>query len=121
MMRYRLSSRAKNDKLNIFNYYRRYASIKIAMRIIADIDHTIRSLTFHPYLGHLEPSLEEFPQSFRCLVDVPNYKIIYWVENNTVKIATLFDCRQQPQDLYRIINSQSDWICEPPVEYKTTE
>jgi Plasmid stabilization system protein len=118
MMRYIYSPRAQKDLNNIFDYYSEVNSVKVAMRIVNSIQSSIKQLIDFPNLGRIEPLLEEFPQGFRCLVNVPNYKIIYWIDDCVVKIATIFDCRQQPQYLYKIIESRSNWMCEPEVKYK---
>ncbi|MCD4833189.1 MAG: hypothetical protein K8R31_05275 [Bacteroidales bacterium] len=33
---------------------------------------------------------------------VGNYKIIYWIEDNYIKIATIFDCRQNPEKFKKV-------------------
>ena len=117
-MKYRLYPLAKKDLRAIKDYYISVSNPAAGMRIVESVISCIELLSSHPQLGHLEPILEEFPHCFRCLVDVPNYKIIYWVEEDTIKIATVFDCRQRPQRIYHLINNRTDWVCEPPVEYK---
>lgn len=118
MVMLKWSSRAKKDLRIIYKWYTKQAGEKIANRIVGDIRSAACLLTTHPHLGYFEPMLEEFPQNFRTLVDVPNYKIVYWVENDIVKVATVFDCRQRPGKIYQIINGRTDWVCEPQIEYK---
>jgi len=119
MLKYKYSAMAKKDLRVIATYYYDKGGMKVADKILNSLSETVNALTTQPNLGYIEPDLEEFPQCFRCLVNVPNYKIIYWVEDETVKIATIFDCRQRPQQLYYLINKRTDWVCEPPVEYIT--
>lgn len=38
------------------------------------------------------------PEDFRYLVE-SNFKIIYWIENNKITIASVFDCRQNPENM----------------------
>lgn len=113
------SPRAKNDMVRIATFYKSVASPTIALKIIKNLHNNIKLLCRFPFLGHIEPWLEDYPQCFRSLVDVPNYKIVYWVEEEYVKIATIFDCRQAPERLYKIIEQHKDWICEEEEEYKT--
>jgi len=119
MLKYKQSTQARKDLRAINKYYVEKAGEEISFKIISSILKSIKLLTTQPNLGYIEPDLEEFPQCFRCLVNVPNYKIIYWVEDDTIKIATVFDCRQRPQLLHYLINNRTDWVCEPPVEYIT--
>ncbi|NDV59748.1 type II toxin-antitoxin system RelE/ParE family toxin [Bacteroides sp. 519] len=117
-MIYRLSPQAENDLMAIEIYYTGVGNKQAGNRIVDSIISCIHTLIHHPYLGHPEPMLQEFPQSFRTMVNVPNYKIVYWVEEDIVKIATIFDCRQFPMKLHNLINKGNMWICEPQVEYK---
>lgn len=112
-MIYRLSPQAEDDIDAIEKYYKNIGNPIAGDNIIDSIECCIKALTSHPYLGHLETMLEEFPQCFRTLVNVPNYKIIYWMEEDIVKIATVFDCRQHPMKMYRIISEGETWLCEP--------
>jgi len=64
-MRYKLSPRATNDEREIFDYYLECAGLEIATRIYFKIEHAIMQLADNPHLGHIEPTLEDFSQSFR--------------------------------------------------------
>ncbi|GEM_PF-814857 len=117
VIKLRLSPRARKDIKKIYTWYKQEANEKVAANITDDIKAAIKSLATHPNLGYIEPDLESFPQSFRTYVLVPNHKIIYWLDDDFVKIATVFDCRQKPKELVYIINTKTDWICDPPAEY----
>ncbi len=119
-MKLRISPRAKRNLREIYTWYKKQVNDKVAKNITDDITNAINLFRSHPNLGHIEPELNSFPQSFRSYVLAPNYKIIYWTENDLVKIATIFDCRQRPETLTYIINTQTDWLCEPRVEYEKT-
>ena len=83
----------------------------------------IESLQSFPGLGHVEPSLTDYPQCFRTFVQHANLKILYWVEDHIVKIALIFDTRQSPDKLRYIIEHHSSWVCEDvavPYEKKKT-
>ena len=56
------------------------------------IDRTIQ-LEKHPSSGQRELLLANRKFDYRYLVE-SNYKIIYWIEDNYIKIASVFDCRQ---------------------------
>lgn len=83
-------------------------------KIIDDIQEIFATLRDFPGLGKIEPLLAGYPQCFRSFVQHPNLKIIYWVEDGTVKIALLFHTRQAPEQLRYTIESRTDWVCEPP-------
>lgn len=116
-MKYKYSPRARKDRRAIYTYYSDKAGKKVARNILSSIHQSVKLLPNYPNLGYIEPQLEDFPQCFRTLTDIPNYKIIYWIEEDIVKIATVFDCRQRPETLRHIIETDPNWLCEPMVEY----
>ncbi len=86
---------------DIFDYYKNAASLKIARKLVNHIiDRTIQ-LEQKPNSGPKEPLLSNRKFEYRYLVE-GNYKIIYWIENNYIIIATVFDCRQNPEKMKNI-------------------
>lgn len=86
---------------DIFNYYKDEASIRIARKLVKQIiDRTIQ-LEKNPNSGTKEPLLSERKFEYRYLVE-GNYKIIYWKQDSYIKIATVFDCRQNPEKMKEI-------------------
>jgi len=86
---------------DIFNYYKDKASLKVARKLVKQIiDRTIQ-LEKNPNSGPKEPLLSDRKFEYRYLVE-GNYKIIYWKESNYIKIATIFDCRQNPEKMDNI-------------------
>ena len=59
-------------------------------------------LTF-PLAGKEEDVLKENPKNYRSLVACKHYKLIYRIEKNIIKIVAVWDCRQNPKKLKRII------------------
>lgn len=51
-----------------------------------------------PRIGQKEDLLTHMNKEIRYLIE-GNYKIVYWIDDNIVSIATVFDCRQTPQKL----------------------
>ena len=80
---------------DIFDHYKFTAGVEVARKIVDSIiDATLR-LETQPRIGQREELLKERTLEYRYLVQ-GNYKIIYWIEEPFVKIATVFDCRQNP-------------------------
>jgi plasmid stabilization system protein ParE len=82
----------------IFDYYKEKASIKIARKLVTLIIDKTLQLEKNPHSGPKEPLLSGRKFEYRYLVE-GNYKIIYWIEENYIKIATVFDCRQNPEKM----------------------
>lgn len=80
---------------DIFVYYKINASNEIAHSIVGKIVEATNRLETQPLIGQTEPLLKERQNNYRYIVE-SNYKIIYWIEKPYVKIATVFDCRQNP-------------------------
>ncbi len=89
------SGRAERDLQQIFNYLNSVTSERIALKVIGRIYAKANILERHPKAGPCEISLEAKPEGFRYLVE-GNYKIVYFIEANTVVISFIFDCRQNP-------------------------
>ena len=84
--------RASNELDAIHQFYSEFASEQVAKRRIGKIIHSVDLLQTMPYLGRKD---EEFThiRSYRYLV-VLTYKVYYFVEDDGVYIASIWDCRQ---------------------------
>ncbi|NHB68940.1 type II toxin-antitoxin system RelE/ParE family toxin [Perlabentimonas gracilis] len=92
-------SELSTKQLNyIFDYYSIKASPSIAKNIVNKIVDRVEILLKNPVSGPKEELLSEMSEDFRYLVE-SNYKIIYWQENETITIASVFDCRQNPEKM----------------------
>lgn len=86
---------------DIFDYYSLEANPRIAKKIINKIIDRISILEDNPLAGPKEKLLSGYPEDFRYLVE-SNYKIIYWKKENVITIASVFDCRQNPEKIKKI-------------------
>ncbi len=86
---------------NIFDYYKLTAEIKTARKLITQIvDRTIQLENF-PKSGSVEQLLLKRDKEYRYLIE-GNYKIIYWIEEPFIKIASIYDCRKNPINIKKI-------------------
>ncbi len=67
---------------------------EIRDRILAKAD----ALLLNPYIGQIEEYLEHLEKNHRRIID-GNYKILYRIENETIYITDIFDCRQDPSKM----------------------
>ena len=84
-----------NKLEDIFDYYKTNAGIDVARKIVDSIIDATIALENQSRIGQPEELLKHRDLEYRYLVE-GNYKIIYWIEEPLVKIATVFDCRQNP-------------------------
>ena len=74
------------------------ASQEVADRIVVGIFAVTRQLEELPYSGQFEPWLEHQGLGHRRVV-VGNYKVVYRVLEEEVRIVDVFDSRQDPDKM----------------------
>lgn len=92
---------ALNNIEDIFEYYKFKASVRIARKLVKKLVKSTLQLQNSPKIGTKEELLANRKLEYRFLV-VENYKIIYWIEDNYIKIATVFDCKQNPEKIKKL-------------------
>lgn len=80
---------------NIFDFYSKKASKKVAHKIRKDILDSAKQLLKNPDSGQFENNLLKLNQNHRYLV-CGNYKVIYRTEDELIIISDIFDARQNP-------------------------
>jgi plasmid stabilization system protein ParE len=80
---------------DIFKYYYENAGLKIAQKLKNQIYNRTNQLVTFPESGPRELLLSARRFNYRYLIE-GNYKIIYLIDNQSIKIASVFDCRQNP-------------------------
>jgi plasmid stabilization system protein ParE len=93
------SDNAKQQLRDIFDYYQVSASKKVALKMTREIWQTAKPLAKFPFMAPIEPLLAEFSETFRSFVVRDIYKIIYYVDNDTVYVVSVWDCRQDPHKM----------------------
>lgn len=93
---------SENQLDEIFDYYTSVAGLNVASKIVQQIILSPEVLKNNPELGQIETFLENHNIQYRYLVKW-NYKIIYSIdfENSHIKIADVFDTRQNPIKIKR--------------------
>lgn len=92
---------ALNNLEDIFEYHKFKASIDIARKLVKKIVDSTILLQNSPKIGRIEELLRHRKFEYRFII-VGNYKIIYWIEDNYIKIAAVFDTRQNPEKIKKI-------------------
>ena len=84
--------RASNELDAIYQFYCQLAGEQVAKRRVRKIIHCVDNLESMPYLGRKD---EEFThiREYRYLV-VMTYKVYYFIEDDGIYIASIWDCRQ---------------------------
>ncbi len=61
----------------------------------------VREYFLIPEMAAIEPLLLERQEQFRSLVVRKNYKVVYYIQNTTVFITDIWNCRQDPDNLLK--------------------
>ena len=70
----------------------------ISFKTISDLRNRTKVLKDYPFIGQKETFLNARTEEFRYLLE-GNYKIIYWVDKDIIRIYSIFDTRQNPEKL----------------------
>ncbi|MDL2255526.1 type II toxin-antitoxin system RelE/ParE family toxin [Parabacteroides sp. OttesenSCG-928-K15] len=104
-MEVKWSTEALGDLRRIYIQHS-FKSRKAAQRICAQILSEANILINHPMAGKKEPSLKNRVHLYRSLVTkIHNYKLVYYVEDNLVRIICVWDCRRNPGELYKMLTT----------------
>jgi len=90
----------------IFDYYLDAAGDKVAMKIAVEIRNAVDSLGTMPLMAPVENDLTDREVVFRSLVINRRYKVIYFVEDESVIVVDIWDCHQNPVMLKKRVAKQ---------------
>jgi plasmid stabilization system protein ParE len=95
----------------IYEYYKKRASLKVATKIVTGIIKESEKLIKTSFIGQEEELLKDREIQYRYLV-FKNYKVIYSVDEKSacIKIADVFDTRQNPSKMKIFISCPSVYI-----------
>jgi toxin YoeB len=85
---------ANLDMLNILEYfYKRNGTKTYSKKLYFKIRKSVRLLSKHPFLG-----IQTDDENIRNLIE-GDYAIFYKLDEETIYILSIFDCRQDPESL----------------------
>lgn len=86
-------------------YVRREFGAIAKQKLLTEVREVVGLLPSNPYMGKIEPLLQNASVAYRSFVINKLNKIIYFVneETDTIEIAALWDTRREP-------NSQADLL-----------
>ena len=96
------SDQAENELDKIFEYYSENSSLQVAKTFLREIVDEPNKLILNPEISQREDSLLDRENEYRYLL-CKNYKLIYSIDQKAklIKIADVFDTRQNPTALKR--------------------
>ena len=73
-------------------------------RFMQEVEDVAYLLEKMPELGHFEPLLSRYKQGYRSIVINHLNKLIYYIRDNKILIAALWDTRREPRTLTNELN-----------------
>lgn len=98
------SLQAKENLQNTSNYIRKEFGKKSKQKFLDEVLHVAVLLESNPYLGLIEPLLDEAPVEYRSIVVNHINKLVYYIHENTIEIVVLWDTRREPESLIKELN-----------------
>ena len=87
----------------IIDSHLEYCGEKSAMKFSRQVDDKIQMLLKFPESGHLEPMLKSRKIPYRSKLINKRYQMIYYIDNETLWIAAIWDMRMHPERLIKMI------------------
>ena len=84
--------RAEKDLDAIYLFYCQLAGQRVAQRRLSKIFDTTDTIGYMPNIGQLDNNYSHTP-TYRYIT-VLDYRIYYFIEEDVVNIAAIWDCRQ---------------------------
>ena len=95
-------AKAVADLDKLYDYYVKL-NPNAAVMLYNKILDNVQILETQPYIAAVEQLLEDYPEGYRSLVVAKKYKAVYFIQNNTILIVQIFDCRQNSLKLKRTV------------------
>ena len=87
----------------IVDIFLEYAGERYAEKFCRLLDEKLNKLQRFPYIGFIEPLLKDRKYQFRSTIIYQNYKLVYYVEDDTIWVSAFWDMRMNPERLKRTI------------------
>ena len=97
MMKVKWSSDAKERMDKTADFIQEQFGVKSKMRFKKEVRRVNDLLKVNPYLGSIEPLLEDLPSEYHSIVVNRLNKMVYCIKDNIIYIADFWDTRREPK------------------------
>ena len=94
---------AREHVYDIYTYYCNHASVRVATDLKHEILSSTKQLKMFPHSGAPEPLAAESDKEYRYVLVRRTWKIIYYVEDNQCVVSCVWDTRNNPELLPKIL------------------
>ncbi len=102
-MQVEFSEKAIQQLTAIVDSHLYYCGERSARKFSKQIDDKIRLLLKYPESGHPEPILKGKKILYRAKIINKNYKLVYWVDADTIRVSAVWDMRMNPIRLAKMV------------------
>lgn len=102
-MRIEISPKARQQLLQITDYYAEWGGMRSVERLLAKIKEKQERILKFPEAYHPEPLLADRKIVYRSAIINDYYKMIYRIDNDAITISAFWDMRMHPNKLKRRI------------------
>ena len=93
------TKQANSVLLQTVGYIEKEFGKKTKQKFLANIRRVHTLLKISPYMGRIEPLLQNRQSTYRSIMVGRINRIIYRILDNTIEIADLWDMRRKPENL----------------------
>jgi len=90
-------TRAKEGRRRVAAYIRREFGLNSMELFRQKVDQTVRMLIQSPNIGSIDPLYADRPFAYRSVIINGLSKLVYRLDDDTIRIVGFWDCRQEPQ------------------------
>jgi len=96
-------SKARRSFVKTLKYVQEHFGEMVALALYDEVDANNDYLAKNPYLGKIEPLLEERAIEYHCMIVKKLNKIIYRIDGNLVIVVDFWNLRMNPEKLQKRI------------------
>lgn len=98
-MKVQWTKQANSVLLQTADYIEKEFGKKTKQKFLSNIRRLLTLLKISPYMGRIEPLLQNRQSTYRSIMVGRINRIIYRILDNTIEIADLWDMRRKPENL----------------------
>ena len=98
-MQLQFTKQARTEYLRIVSVFAEFAGVRSSGNFIDRVNNKGEMLLKHPFIGHPETLLSNRSRDYRAISINKNYRMIYYVSNDTIWIVDFWDRRNNPAKL----------------------
>ena len=91
------TNKAEMERESIAEYIRNGFGTKRMKQFVREVDQVVKMIVRYPNMGPIDPLFADRPRSYRSVIVGGLSKMVYFVEGDVVYIASMWDCRRDPE------------------------